>query len=144
MTLDRGRAAKACFPAAGTGGAICGLQFLAITGGFTGTNASLASVLTWGLIVFWVSWLVASVAFLIGLHAVGISSVALLERRRQATPLTVAIQGSLLSGAVAGTFGAIAGGAYGATTSATFLLLPGASAGLVFHLAASQRGASRP
>lgn len=131
--------AKACFPAANTGGAICAVQFLAITGGFTGANAPLASVLTLGVIVFSITWLIASSAFLIGLQTVGIPSAALLQRRGQATPVTAAIQGSLLSAIVAGTFGAIAGGAAGATTSALFLMLPGASAGLVFHLA-SQRG----
>ncbi len=144
MTLNRERAAKACLAAAGVGGAICGIQLLAITGGFTGTNAPLSSVMTWGVIVFLITWMVAGLAFLIGLQAVGLPAATLLERRGEAAPLTTATLGSLMSAAAAGTFGGLAGGASGATTAAVFLLLPGAFAGFVFHRVAWRRKASAP
>lgn len=144
MSLDPERTARACPAAAATGAMVCAVQVLAITGGFTGANAPIGTVITGGLTVFLVTWLIAALAFLIGLQVVGPPTAAFLDSRGQATPAAVVAAGALLSAGVAGTFGAIAGGASGATLSAAFLLLPGGLAGWVFHRVTWGRRATPP
>lgn len=141
--FDRERIADACLAAAATGATVCSIQFLAITGGFTGANAPISTVLVGGLIVFVVMWLVAGLGFLIGLQVVAPPTAAFLERRGQATPITVAVVGALLSAGVAGSFGAMAGGASGAMHFGVFLLLPGALSGWMFQRI-TRRGVSPP
>jgi hypothetical protein len=108
-----------------TGATTCSVEFLLMTGGLSGNGASIQTVVTTGLMLFAITWLVAAAVFSIGLVLVGLPAWMGLEKLGWVSPTSATASGSLLAAAVAGLFGG--------PMSAAFLILPGAAAGWMLH-----------
>lgn len=125
MTPRPDRAPSAFRAAVATGATACSVEFLLMTGGLSGTGASIQTVVTTGLTLFVITWLVAAAVFSIGLVLIGLPTWMGLEKLGWVSPGSAAASGSFLAAVVAGLFGG--------PFSAAFLVLPGAAAGWMLH-----------
>ena len=125
MTPKPDMAPSAFRAAVATGATACSVEFLLLTGGLSGNGASIQTVVTTGLMLFVITWLVAAAVFSIGLVLIGLPAWIGLAKLGWVSPVSATASGSLLASAVAGLFGG--------PTSAAFLILPGAAAGWMLH-----------
>jgi hypothetical protein len=139
MTPQADKEAHGVLAAVAAGATICSIQFLLMTGGLAGADASVSAGLWIGLLAFVISWVAAAFGFAVGILLIGLPVLAALARFGRMSRGAAGSSGALLAALFGWGAGAWAFGLSDALPPAVFLLAPGAAAGLALHRVACEK-----